>query len=212
MPEHCHITATSLPIGSKNHCPITADAASRRSDRHCSTAPPARHGEMPRHASRRRARCRARLAVKCRLAHADAACACPGRHENARARGKAAGLFLTASRSRVTAPGQKLFPILPNVPSRAPAPARHKATDFTATCAAERARSWRPSSIACHPSPCVAERRHQRVHSHLVRVSPDKKQTSQHCRNPLIPPGSALPSLPVTAIGQHCHSRRQHCG
>ena len=91
---------------------------------------------MPRHASRRRARCRARLADKCCLAHADAACACPGRHENARARGKAAGLFLTASRSRVTAAGQKRFPILPNVPSRAPAPARHKATDFTATCAA----------------------------------------------------------------------------
>ena len=147
MPEHCHITATSLPIGSKNHCPITADAASRRSDRHCSTAPPARHGEMPRHASRRRARCRARLAVKCRLAHADAACACPGRHENARARGKAAGLFLTASRSRVTAAGQKLFPILPNVPSRAPAPARHRATYFTATCAAERARSWRTTAL-----------------------------------------------------------------
>jgi len=41
----------------------------------------------------------------------------------------------------------------------------------------------------------------------LSACHPTNKQTSQHCRNPLIPPGSALPSLPITASGQHCHSR-----
>ena len=32
-----------------------------------------------------------------------------------------------------------------------------------------------------------------------------------NCKTLLMPPGPALPSLSITAIGQHYHSRRQHC-
>jgi len=209
MPEHCHITATSLPIGSKNHCPITADVAPGGRG---STAPtrPTRRNAL--HAARRRAgraRYRAHLAVTGLLAHVSAACAHPGRRVNARAHGKPAGLFLTAPRSPVTQQRVRIFfpfchaCLHPLVTKRQASPRRVQ-------------RSAR-GLVVPRPSPVTHPLAGQDIDtSESTAILPACHLTNKADKPALPksadPPGPALPSLPITAIGQHCHSRRQHCG
>ena len=167
LPHHCHITADWLEESLPNHC----RRCPRGARQHCPHPPN----------TKKCLACRAPARRPCTLPRP------PGCHRPSRARirgvcapgtarerasAREAG-WVVSNRTAIAsdaAAGQNIFPIL----SRVPAPARHKATGFPATCAAERARTCRPSSFARHPSPCRAGHRHQRVHSHLARVSPDK--------------------------------------
>jgi len=169
--------------------------------------PPPRHGEMPCLAARQPCTLPrpAGFHMPSRARRRGAACACPGRRVNARARGKAAGLFMTAIASDASPRARCFFAICQKCRHARLHPLITKRLHRSSQASPRRVQRSARGIGVLRPLPATHPHARQNIDpaspQPLVSVSPDKA-TNQHCQIPLTPPGAALPALPITAIGR----------